>query len=639
MTRPPRLFWFIIALTLLIAAAFAFNISEWLRGGFGWRWEYVAVGDWRTLPLILVAIIYAVGAWAVFKRMPRAVIAWALIGAVLLAVAAAIARDGDALRLFFARTASLVASGEHPSAALIDWAGGEWRDWTAVMAEYGGNVGTSPPGMFMLYALSAALIDAVPGASDALYRHLLVYQCHNYDLLALTPAAWASAWFGILTPVLAALGVFPLWSLTRRAAGETAARFAVLGYALIPGMMAFATSSSTLFPLLALIIFDLLMRALKRGLASRGGVLWLVAAGGVYGAGMFLNFVFLPLAALYGFYTLTHYAFVDRRAGRPLWTPIAVGAIFGAGALIPWVIFFAITGETFFDLLAQSLGYHLQLDRPYAFWVWFHVWDWAVWSGIGWVLVALVGLWRGLKPEHRRIHPPLIGLSLALTVLALTLSGTTRGESGRIWLFLSPFALAAAAETLTRFTAAPHTRRLWGALMGAHVALALALGLFIEAYPAPDLPPPPAPPQVSVSQPIDALFTDRASGARFRLTGWDAAQNGENITLSLQWEGVQRPLEAYFFGATLVSPDGQTYPVEAWQPGLEGARRYPTTCWDAGVIVGDTLPIALPVNAAAGDWWLSLAAFGDDTHPEGRLAVSTAQGEDVQIGLGPIRIR
>jgi hypothetical protein len=633
----PRALWIMSLLTLVVAAAFAVDLTPWLRGGFGWRWQYAPAFDARALPLLLVAVVYVAGGVWLLGRRPRGLLLWALAGAVALSVAAAHTRSGDALGLLFERTASLVASGEHPAAALIDWGGGEWRDWTAAMAAYSGNLGTSPPGMFMLYALTAGLFEATPGAVDALYRTLLPYQCHNYDLLALAPAWWAAAWFGILTPLFAALGVLPLRSITRRAAGARAADMAVLWYPLIPGMAAFATSSSTLFALLALVTFDLLARGLDRGGLTRRGALWLTGAGVAYGLGLFLNFVFLPLAAFYGLYALAQHFAVARQTGRPVAALIAGGGWALIGAVVPWALFTLATGQTFFDLLAQSLAYHLQLDRPYAFWVWFHVWDWAVWTGLLWVLLAAWGLRRSLRASSA---PPLIAIALGLAVLALTLSGTTRGESGRVWLFLSPFALIAAADALARWLppGSGVMRRAAALVAGAQAVLAVALLLAVDAYPAPDMTPPPAQTALVVTQTADARFTDRGSGAQFRLTGWDVDRSGDSPALVLRWEGITRALTPHWFGALLIAPDGAAVPVEAWQPrqadGMDA--RLPTTCWAAGVTVWDRVPLALDAAALSGDWWISLAAFGDPTQSEGRLTVTTAAGDDVQVGLGPL---
>ncbi len=627
----PRALVILAALTVLIAFAFALDASEWLRGGFGWRWPYAL--QTYALPLLLIMVVgYGVGAFWLMRRTARAapILAWAMLGAVLFALAATYARDPDPLRLLYARTVSLVAAGEYLPAAQFNPEANVWQNWPLMMARYGGNVATSPPGMFMLYTASSDFFEAVPSLADPLYRVLMPYQCFNYNLLDLSAARWASAWFGILTPLWAALSVFPLYSIARRAGGTSAARYAVLLWALVPGMAIFATSSSTFFPLVALLVQDSLERGLTHGLGVRRGRAWVVFAGVLYGVGMFLNFVFLPLAALYGFTTLIHYARIDRHNGRKWTYPIQVGAWFGLGALMIWGIYTAATGETFFDLLAQSLRYHLQLERPYTFWVWFHVWDWAVFSGIiGVGLAVMLALRRAPPPQSAGAQR--LAWAALLTVLALTLSGTTRGESGRIWLFISPFVIAAGAALI------PHGRA-WLMLAFAQGALFVALAVGLDAYQAPDLTPPSVT-QIALSNPIDAVFSDPTDGGAFRLTAWEATTNGGDIDLKLNWQGVERAWQHYWFGVTLVAPDGQTFGSQAWQPYTQEGQRLPTTCWANGVTLTDTTAIALPADAPRGEYWISLAAFGDTSNPEGRLTVTQGGTVDTQVGFGPIEIR
>jgi hypothetical protein len=641
--RFPRSVWIAALLALVTALAIASDLTPWLRGGFGWRWEYLPVKLSRILPLTAAAVVYLAVAWLLLRREARTVymLLWSLLGAVIVALTAAYARDGDLLYALFTRTVSLVASGEHWGGATINWAGGEWRDWTATMARYSGNIGTSPPGTFWLYGLTAAVIDRVPGLANTLYRDLLPLQCHNYDLLIFTRAEWGSAWLGMLSPLWAALTVLPVYGIAHRLSGHAVARQAALWWPLIPGMAAFVTSSSTVFPLVAALVFWLLVR----GLHSPPGaarVLWLVAAGMMYGTGLLLNFVFLPLAALYGIYTLLHGYFNRKRTGvQWIFDPVRVGLWVILGTALPWLLFLLLTGQTFFDLLIQSLSYHLELDRPYAFWVWMHVWDWALWTGPAFVVLAGAGLWHWFRRDRvessmSRNKPPLLLLALLLSVLALTLSGTTRGESGRIWLFFAPFAVITAAQALHRLAPATEHRS-WLAVAGAQAMLLIALITSIEAYPAPDLSPPPAPPMVEAERAVDARFST-ASGESFRLTAWDAEQQGDSLVLRTQWQGESLPLEPYWFAAVLAGPDGITHPVEAWQPADAQGERYPTTCWNTGQMIGTTQPFPLPEDAAPGDWYISLAAFGDNSTPEGRLRVTTSEGDDVQIGLGPVMV-
>jgi hypothetical protein len=634
--RFPRWALVIAGITLLIALAYAVDASPWLRGGNGWRWEYLPAPLGRAILLAAALIVYVgVGLWLLRRTSPAwPVLLWGFTGTVVLSLCAAYVREGDVLYLLFSRTISLQASSEWWIGANVDWNGGEWRDWLSVMSTLGAqtsNAATSPPGMPMLYGLTTSLFERWPTASDSLYRILLPTQCANFDLLQYSSAQWASAWLGIFTPVMVALGVLPLYAISRWVTTPSAARLPVLWWPLVPGLLSFLTSSSTVFPLIVLVIFYLLLR----GLDARVRWPWIVGAGLLYGIGLFFNFIFLPLAALYGFYTLLHYAFKGRTTGQPWWTPLRVGLAFGIGTILPWLLFFLLTGESFFDILSQALGTHLALDRPYGYWLWMHVWDWALWSGIGLALVWLWGVFRWLR--RRDSEPPLIAITLLLTILAFTISGTTRGESGRIWLVLSPFVLLSAVE-LRKSTS--ESLRSFGWITAAQAICTLVLTVVIAANNAPDVfPTPPQPPVLSVQRPTDALFSG-SSGHLYRLTGWDAQSNTDSITLSLNWQALQRPDQPQWFSAILVSPDGEAATPFEWQPGgLDTAPRYPTTCWTPNTVIGDQVDIPLPDDAEPGAWYLSLSAYGDDALAEGRLNVTQANtAPDIQIGLGPIRV-
>ena len=91
----------------------------------------------------------------------------------------------------------------------------------------------------------------------------------------------------------------------------------------------------------------------------------------------------------------------------------------------------------------------------------------------------------------------------------------------------------------------------------------------------------------------------------------------------------------------MVSPEGETTESLLWQPGESYGKeqQYPTTCWRPDTTIEDVIKLPLPDEATSGDWWISLSVFGDETQPDGRLAVSTYAAEpDIQVGLGPVQV-
>lgn len=643
-TNPPhthRLILLIAGWTALSALFIGIDLTPWLRGGYGWRWTYFPASGAGLVALLLGVAVYLTGALLLARRPRRAglLLTWALCGSVGLAVLVMAMREGDALYGLFARTASLLGTGPHYTAARVDWAGGEWREWPGVMARFGGHMRNVPPGSLLWYGLLNDLPSRLPMLAPLTQRlaaALMPYQCHNFDLLTYTPAQWASAWFGVLMPVWAALTVLPLYAVARRLLPDAAhAGRLVLWWPLLPGIAAFAGSWNTFYPFVSLLAFWCLLRGLASPhplrLRAAG---WQISAGGLSGLALFTNFAFIPLPMLLGLYTLLACLLRPLSADEPpllrFWRAVRVGLAYSAGLLLPWLAFWWLTSDTFLDLLGTSMAFHLDLDRPYWFWVVMHLWDWLLWTGVGFLPLGLAGLWLA----RRRGQPlPLLTLALALHMLILLLSGTARGETGRVWLLFSPFLLIAAYDGLLRLTAGQPARGAWVWLTLAQAALFVAVTGSLTVMATGFTPPPPAPRVIDAPlRPVEALF--QADGAAaFRLIGWDASAEDDGFALTLRWQGVAAPQVAYWMGGVLVAPDGRTYPVPPWQPGAALDTPYPTTCWQAGIMLDDRVTLALPGDARKGAWWFSLAVYDAGGAP---LPVTHSGGIDQQIGLGPL---
>ena len=645
----PRTIWIITGLTFAVALVFGFDLTPWVRGGYGWRWQWIPAPLERVLPLLLASLIYLIGVLMLLRRKrpaTRLILLWSIIGTIALSLAITHAREGDAFFTLFARTVYGGTTGQHWSATQIDWSDDTWLEWTTVMQDLGGHLGTAPPGLSMFYAGVNDLLDGTP-ITDPLHREFLLYQCHNYDLLSYTPAQWASALFGMMMPLWAGLTVIPLYAVSKRLFDDR--RYAVytaLSWTLVLGMLAFTASWSTFFPFFAILAFWLLVIGLETTKIRH--IWWIFLAGLATGIAHFINFAFLPLLGLFGLYTLGHYWIQVRNTTQPLriWDilrpSILVGIYFGLGLILPWVVFWLAGGSTVIDILQTSFDYHLDLDRPLWFWAGMHLWDWSVFTSLALAIVWLVAIghwWR----NRRDTQLPLLSITLLVTILIMTLSGTTRGESGRIWLFMSPFMIIAGIDGLRRISSqANDTGKAFGVIMVANIAMMIVVSANLLLMTTPLVSPPLAP-QVTVDRQVYARFEVNDSPA-FDLTGWSSeivnTDDRQAIRLSLQWQGVAQVTEAHLFGAFLINPAGEVVNFTNWQPNERADYRYPTTCWTPNTTIGDSIDLPLPDGAESGDWWVSLAAFGEQSdHPEGRLSVTYAGNpDDVQIGLGPITV-
>jgi Dolichyl-phosphate-mannose-protein mannosyltransferase len=605
----------IVGLSLLLALALLFDWIPFLRGGFGWQWQYQPAPFVRALPLIVIAVIYLGGAWVLLRRENnRLLILWALVGAIAIPLAVIAVRADDVLYTLFTRTASGIATGPHQAGATIDWS--NWLDWPDVMHSFEGisvHVALAPPGLPLVYHVLNGIFDVFPVVADSLHRALLPYQCANYSLLAYTSAEWASAWFGVLMPVWGALAVWPLFFVARRLSDSQSARFAVTWWSLVPALVMFVPTWNTFYPLIGLVAFWCLLRGLEKG------AFWLILSGLLAGLLTFANFSLVPLLGLFAFYAILDWWQSRAQHAVPLQRLIVIGVWFALGLILPWLGYGLASGFTPLDLLQLAMSEHLSLDRPYLPWLWLHFWEWALFTGLPLIVLWLLNAIKGKRD--------FLGLSLLLTMIILILSGTARGETGRVWLFFSPFVLIVAAFTLQ------NRRSSWLAISGAQAVLMIVLAIVLPVIDAPDMTPPPnSPTFVSASRPATANFDEN-----FRLENWDAESDGDAIILRLNWQPLRQMTTPYWFSALLVSPAGAPAgEALVWQP-LE--TRYPTTCWQANAIVSDSVRLPLPADAPTGDWWISLSAFGDVDHPEQRVPVTFSDGStDTQIGLGPVNV-
>jgi hypothetical protein len=108
--------------------------------------------------------------------------------------------------------------------------------------------------------------------------------------------------------------------------------------------------------------------------------------------------------------------------------------------------------------------------RSHATWVTWNLWDFALFLGwplaVAW-LARVRGEWRDASLEIP------FATALIVAVAALDLSGAILGETGRIWMFLMPLAVGAAAT-------GARSPRAWLPLATAQLSIVLAMRIFLD---------------------------------------------------------------------------------------------------------------------------------------------------------------
>jgi hypothetical protein len=267
-----------------------------------------------------------------------------------------------------------------------------------------------------------------------------------------------------------------------------------------------------------------------------------------------------------------------------------------------------------------------------------HAWEWLL---LGSLPLGLVWLMQAFKsPRQRSVLP----LSLLLTMIILLLSNTARGETGRVWLFFTPFAMLSAglwihdsSENPVGAThESPYKNQLTAIfipLLIAQAAILMAVAPTWDTMFAPDIHPTPPPPAAAEG----LTATSIQFGEAFRLVGWHGIGTGSTITFDFAFQSLRQLDRPYHLSILPVAPDGST-PIAPliWQP---HSTTYPATCWQPDQIVGESITINAEQPLMAGDWWFSVRAFEDLNSPTEALSVLQSDGSaDTQAGIGPVTV-
>jgi hypothetical protein len=136
---------------------------------------------------------------------------------------------------------------------------------------------------------------------------------------------------------------------------------------------------------------------------------------------------------------------------------------------------------------------------------------------------------------------------------------------------------------------------------------------------------------------IDAVFEDKIRLSAVDLSTGGTIQAGDVVTVTLQWEGLDRITEDYTGFVHLVGPKGNTVAQDDHPPRSGG---YPTRLWFSGAVISDSYRLGLPGDLEEGnhELWAGLYRPGEGLRLQ---AISTETGErwpDDLVYLGTLRV-
>jgi hypothetical protein len=246
---------------------------------------------------------------------------------------------------------------------------------------------------------------------------------------------------GYLWPFLQALWLIPAWCLGRRLYGDRPAGIAVAFGALAPSAVLIAPAADGL---LALIAVSALL-CFERGLAERR-LLWSALGGVICAVGTTITFGFGALSPLFLIY------FLLRRHGRRRLCWEQLLALL-AGVLA-WVLFLRVAWDySAIDRFVKGVHYHqyqaVNAVRPYTSFLLISPFIFLVWAGVPASCGFLTALLRS-KPVSalRGVTDDPLAVAMGGTLLFLSVSGSSRGETERMWLSLLALFILSAGRGL-----------------------------------------------------------------------------------------------------------------------------------------------------------------------------------------------
>lgn len=643
-----RTIWLIIGLSLCWSLFLALDIAPILRGGYGWRWPYSSLENpERILPLFITLFIgIGIGIRLLYLERARWIILWSMALGIGLCLTSIYVTERDVYFELYTRTISGGTTGWHYASTDIDNLDETLSDWPNFMHQYVGqssHMTTSPPGFPLIYYTGTKLFSLNENIANKVGRPLRADQCHNDRIVGwslypgYTNAELASAWLGILMPLWGVLVILPLYWLGREFFSDQTARWSSLWWTLVPSFLMFTPNPTPIYAFIGLSVLGLLLKGMRDQQS-----LWILLAGIIMSLGTFLHFSTLPIIFLAGLFVISH-EIAENSIKNINWVRlIKRGLWFSIGLITLWLAYLMVSGVFVWEVFSQSINEHLSLDRPYIPWLILHLNDFFMFSGWTFSILAGFGFWRIIRQNRADNHyiPSItLTVSVVITLLMMNFSGTTQGESGRIWLFLSPFLLLMASDYIVKTTG--NNIHIKIAVTACQGILLLIMVAYLQVIGSGMSKPPDNPPSTIAIQ-NNVIQSNAVFGNVLQLqsfSGYIEMREGNNeqqatLHIWLNWESNGQLEIPYYLSYIPVKPNGETLQAEVRQP---FENDYPITCWlpDSGLIQ-EYVTIPLLAEEISGGWWVSISLISRNAII---LPVIENDGShDQQIGIGPFRL-
>lgn len=641
-------------LTLAYVLALTLDVSPLLRGPGDWRWTLRAPQSpdrlWMPLAVIAALVAFILLADRQLGVRPSSRVVWIALCVVALAapvlqVSLLAVQEHDPFQELFDQTITPYDSGFFSVVLGVDDLNAFLRNYPDVMRQMPDQIGfrprTHPPGAMAVMWLGGWTLDRIPALATPIVNRLRLYRCEDPALTEFADSQFTRAVAQMALPLLSGLTVFPLFALGKRLFGSHIGFIAAACYPLIPAVNAWPTFWDVLYPLAMCIA----LLAVEMGLERRRPVFFLMGGLAVSLASWFSfgNLLMAAVVVFYGFVRVWMSRWNPQLVEtarpeyvrQPNWNTALLGsAWFALGMISVWLVYWLGWGVTGWQVYDMALRAHQEMVRPYWTYLLYNLYDFFLFAGIPVAVcflahsAARARLSRIGVVQGERAQDALVLTWLAVLV-GLDIVGITRGEVGRLWLFLMPVVLLIGVGA---FVARRGPTWLFLGTLGVQT---LVMSLVLLTAPT-DLREP-VRHTPSFDLPRVQHTTQARLDGRIDLFGYDllrdAVKPGQPLELTLYWKSVAPSRLQYTVFAHLLDASGT---LRAQQDAMPRNGALPTSCWRVGEVVSDTLAISLPTDASPGVYTLQVGMYYLPTGQ--RLPVSTPDRMADGLTLQTVRV-
>jgi hypothetical protein len=585
----------IISLALLLVGLILTDVSPYLRGPAPhtseWAWPF----GWRPVSRWWGAALPALGVWltaVLWFRQPNSQKKWAtalfvialMAGQILLQIGLIYAADPHPITELVARAYSKQTAGyfvDTISQTEQSGLGQFLADYPALMPTFPSeHMRTHPPGLPLLNWAAVALMGQLPAVADYLAPTVWYGRCTDLWLVDRDTAVAGGLWLIATLPLLIASTTMPLaYAVAHKLhPNQAATRLAAVLAGTIPALLIFAPITDQLFAPLALLALWLVLLAEKAG--RKQAALWRIGLP-LFGAGLTLSLLTL-LSLGNGALVLPLAAWLAWQWGRARvgWRSWLVGgstAVFGGLSL--WLLYALGWGVWPWQIIPEALRQHYELvtlHRRYDWWLLWNKVDWLLFGGLVWFFVLPIWLTeRGWQQEGEGQQGWHLWVVTVAMFLLLNLSGSARGEVGRLWLMGMPWLLVGGASLL-----AGGVRWPMGTLVGVQLGLTLALGWAWQPV-QPVVVTAVRPETISLPNP-QPINQPVAEGILWQ--AYTVEQTEDTVRVGLTWQRTGTINRPYTVFNHLLDESGA---LVAQADGWPGQGQWPPTCWAQAELVTD----------------------------------------------------